>query len=114
VAGEKSSDEGRETAGVDGFLNEAVTPDREARVAIPFRGDGDDGNPAQGGLTAKAQRHLVTVEPRNVEVDENQVGTHGERATNTLKAIGRINDFMALRSEELTDEQSISLIILDV
>ena len=55
---------------IERLLNEAVAPDGEARLAVPFRRDGDDGDPFQCGLASKAKCHLVPVETGDVQVDE--------------------------------------------
>ena len=107
-------DQAGEAARVDGLLDEAVAPDGEARVAIALGGDGDDGHAAERRLAAQAERHLVAVEPGDVEVDEDQVGPLRQRRAHALEAVGGVDDLVPLGGEELAHEQAVPRVVLDV
>ena len=105
----------REAARVDGLLDEAVAPDGEARVAVALGGDGDDGHAAERRLAPQAQRHLVAVEPRDVEVDEHQVRAAAASALRTPSSpsVG-VDDLVPVGREELADEKAVARVVLDV
>ena len=52
VTGEVPLHGRREASRVDGLLDEAIATDGEARITVPLRRNGDDGDPVERRLTA--------------------------------------------------------------
>ena len=103
-----------EVARVDRLLHEAVAADGEARVAIAFGRDGDDGHAVERGLGAKPERDLEAVEAGDVEVDEHEVRPLRDGEAHALEAIGSVDHLVTVGREELADEQPIARVVLDV
>ena len=104
-----------ELARVDGLLQEPVAADGEARVAIPFGGDGHDGHAGERGLAAQPQGDLVAVEPGHVEVDQHQIGplARSRGCTPSRPSAASITSCPAV-CEELADEEPVAGIVFDV
>ena len=115
VAAEVLAHLAREVARVDRLLDEAVAADGEARLAIALGGDGDDRHAVERRLAAQAQRHLVAVEARDVQVDEHEIGPLREIARRTpFEAVGGVDHLVPVGREELADEEPVPRVVLDV
>ena len=104
----------REVPCVDRLLEEAVAADGEARLAIAFGGDRDDRHAVERGLGAEAQRDLEAVEAGNIQIDEDDVRTLRDRKSNSLEPVGRVDDLVSVARQQLSDEQPVPRVILDV
>ena len=104
----------RELARIDRLLHESVAPDREAGLLVTLGRDGDDGNAVERRLAAKAQRDLVAIQPRDVEIDQHQIGALRDREAYAFKAVRGVDHLDALRGQELSHEEAISGIVFDV
>jgi hypothetical protein len=114
VPTEIQPDDGREAAGIDGLLDEAVAADGKARVPVSFGRDGDDAQALERRLASQTERHLVSIEARDVDVDEHQIRVDLDGAPNPFETVGRIDDLVPLRHEELSHEETIGRIVFDV
>jgi hypothetical protein len=114
VTGDVLANQGGEAARVDRLLNEAVAPDREARVAVALGRDGDDPDAAERGLAPEAQRHLVPVEAGDIEVHEHEIGAGGKRAADALEAVGRVDHLVSFGGQQFADEEAIRRVVLNV
>jgi hypothetical protein len=99
---------------VDGLLDEPVATDGEAGIAVALGRDRDDRDRPERRLASQAKRDLVAVEPRDVEIHEDEVRALRQRSPHALEAVGRVDDFVPLGDEQLAYQEPVSRVILDV
>lgn len=107
-------DSRRKALGRNRFLQKAGTAYRQARVAVALGGNGHDGNSLERVLCAQAQRHLKTIQPRNVEIHQHQIGLRAARQTNPSHSVGGFQHFVPSASKQFANQQPVRRIILDV
>src|SRR5712691_10602378 len=76
-------------------------------------GDGDDGDPAERRVGLDPARGLVTIEPRQLYVHEDQVRVVRARHRDAVLSSQRLDHLVAGGREEITDDPSVVLVVLD-
>jgi tetraacyldisaccharide-1-P 4'-kinase len=109
-----ASNEFTELTRVDRFLNEPVAAHDETCLAVALRRDGYNRHVVKMLLAPQAQRNLVAVESRDIHVDQNQLGLRALGKPHAFETILRVDHLVTVSSQELSDEQAIAWVVLDV
>jgi hypothetical protein len=114
VAAEEALDLRGEAAHVDRLLDEAIAAHGEARLAVAFGRDRHDRHARERVRAAQAQRDLVAVEVRDVQIDDDQIRRRLLREAHALEAARRVEHLVTRRCEDLAHEQAAPRVVLDV
>src|SRR5690606_37981677 len=81
---------------------------------VALRRDGDDGHPLQPLLRAQAQGHLVAVESRDGDVDEDEIELSLGRLADPLQAVRGVHHIEPCRGQQLANQEAVRGVIFDV